>query len=542
MGIRDAAEADAAVPGSAEASSGPAEASSVPAETAVPAEPTEPAKAEPSRSPDADPGAPRAASPRIAPPPPQAAAPQASASPRPRASVPLAAPRRTGFAVTRDGSYGACLADHGDGGWYPERWTLGGPEPYTVRLPGARPESPDAQVLPLPDGRVLIRRPGEGDRHDLALLYPTGPGTGELPVGFLHGEQVRLLPAAADGSAYALTHADGVSTVWLVHGGPGLAPIAEVPGRCTGGIWLDREGRTLALDRESDGRTKTVAVDLANGAVHPLLQITEDSDDRLLLADPDSGLLLMRSNAPGDDRLGWGVLGSTRPVRFPECLRDPGTVPLAVQPGQALTPEACAVALRIGQRAVLWRPSTRRLEPLPTPPGWLVDGAWWGDGDTLRLPYARPEQPYGVRDITLRADVRNVYAAASTEAKGDAGRSAPTPLAPAPPEARLEARPETPGPPSDAPSDTAPAPSDTLPAEPPDAPSDLAQDPASDPPANRVVPLQQAPMSTAEGPVLTAAEGPVRTNDSASPSRHDSATTTVTHASRTAGFSDHVHG
>ncbi|WP_241968456.1 hypothetical protein [Streptomyces sp. ICBB 8177] len=442
-----------------------------------------------------------------------------------------------GFAVTRDGSYGACLADHGDGGWYPERWTLGGPEPYTVRLPGARPESPEAQVLPLPDGRVLIRRPGDGDRHDLALLYPTGPGTGELPVGFLHGEQVRLLPAAADGSAYALARTDGVSTVWLVHGGPGLAPLAEVPGRCNGGIWLDREGRTLALDREIDGRTKTVAVDLADGSVHPLLQITEDSDDRLLLADPDSGLLLVRSDAPGDARLGWGVLGSTRPVRFPDCLRDPGAVPLAVQPGQALTPEACGVALRIGNRAVLWRPSTRRLEPLPTPPGWLVDGAWWGDGDTLRLPYARPEQPYGVRDITLRADVRDVYAAPSSEAKGDTAGPAPVGRS-AGPRVETAAR-RTSGShaeqPASAPPDAPPGPSDAPPpAEQPDQRPDQAKDPVSDHPANRVVPLQQAPMS--------AAEGPVRTNDSASPSRHDSATTTVTDASRTAGFSDHVHG
>lgn len=80
-----------------------------------------------------------------------------------------------------------------------------------------------------------------------------------------------------------------------------------LPGRCSGGVWLDRVGRLLALDRELDGRTKAVAVDLERGGeVSPLLQIAEDSDDRLLLAAPDSGLLLIRSDAPGEPRLGWG--------------------------------------------------------------------------------------------------------------------------------------------------------------------------------------------------------------------------------------------
>lgn len=311
-------------------------------------------------------------------------------------------PRRSGFTVAADGSYAACLAESGQGCWYPERWTLDGPEPYTVPLPGNQPEEPDSQVLPLPDGRVLIRR-RVADRHDLALLYPSGPGTGELPVGFLHGEAVTLLPPLSRPAAYALVRGEETSEVWLVHGGPGLRKVAEVPGRCTGGVWLDRDGRTLALDREHDGRTKTVAVDLAEGIWSPLLQITEDSDDRLLVADPDSGLLLVRSDAPGADRLGWGVLGSRRPVRFPECLRDAdGAVPvtpLAVQPGQALTPEACAVALGIGGRTVLWRPWARRTVPLPTPPGWLPGSAWWSAQGTLRLPYGRPQQPFGVRDI-----------------------------------------------------------------------------------------------------------------------------------------------
>ncbi|WP_240958127.1 hypothetical protein [Streptomyces barkulensis] len=306
-----------------------------------------------------------------------------------------------GLTIAADGSYAARLVPAGDGrGLIPERWTLDGPEPYAVPLPGPRPEGPGSEVLPLPDGRVLIRR-AVGGRHHLALLYPTGPGTGELPLGSVDREGLRLLPPAPHGShgspVHALAPGEHGSTVWLVHGGArGPEPVAEVPGRCSGGTWLDREGRLLALDRtDAAGRTKTVAVDLGRGGeVFPLLELTEDSDDRLLLADPDSGLLLLRSDAPGEVRLGWGVLGSHRPVRFPDALRPPGVAltPFAVQPGQALTPEGCAVALRAdgpnGTWVAVWRPSQRRLRHLPAPVGWVRGtGLWTAEGE-LRLPCA----------------------------------------------------------------------------------------------------------------------------------------------------------
>ncbi len=331
---------------------------------------------------------------------------RAPARPMPPAAVRVPPVARTGFTVAAGGAYAACLADAGDGAWYAERWTLGGPEPYTVPLPVNQPEEPDAQVQPLPDGRVLVLR-RSGDRHDLALLYPTGPGTGQVPVGFLYGDRVRLLPPRADGRAYALVCADGAGTVWLVHGGPGLERCAGLDGRCAGGVWLDRAGRLLALERERDGPVTTVAVDVATGAVSHLLHLADGSRDRLLLADPDSGLLLVRSDAPGTERLGWGVLGGGRPVRFPECLREEEESagrplePVAVQPGHPLAPESCAVLLRCGGRSALWRPGGRGLGRLPTPPGWLAGSAWWPAPGTLRMPYAGPGEPYGVRDIPV---------------------------------------------------------------------------------------------------------------------------------------------
>ncbi|MEV7982903.1 hypothetical protein [Streptomyces sp. NPDC086519] len=318
-----------------------------------------------------------------------------------------------GCAITVDGAYAARLAQL-EGCWYPERWTLDGPEPYVVALPGNQPEEPDTEVQPMGDGRVLIRRRVAG-RHHFALLYPTGPGTGELPLGAVEypdeGASLRLLPPAPGGArAYALAVGPRASAVWLVTGGGASGPelLAVVPGRCSGGVWLDRVGRLLALDRELGGRTKAVVVDLERGGeVSPLLQIAADSDDRLLLADPDSGLILVGSDAPspGQERLGWGVLGSTLPVRFPESLRlpqCPGCVvtPFAVQPGQVLVPESCGVALRIagplGSWVGVWRPRERRMCHLPAPEGWLTGAGVWTRDGVLRLPYVTGEVPCGV--------------------------------------------------------------------------------------------------------------------------------------------------
>ncbi|MFF3345523.1 hypothetical protein [Streptomyces sp. NPDC002779] len=317
---------------------------------------------------------------------------------------------QAGCVITADGAYAARLALDGDC-WFPERWTLDGPEPYAVPLPGNQPEEPGTEVQPMGDGRVLIRRPTDG-RHVFTLLYPTGPGTGELLIGAVEcpdaDTRIRLLPPAPCGRrAYALAVGRYTSTVWLVAGGAfGPEHLAEVPGRCSGGVWLDRTGRMLALDREVGGRTKTVVVDLERGGeVSPLLQIAAESDDRLLLADADSGLLLIGSDAPEPGqppRLGWGVLGSTLPVRFPECLRVPdcSVTPFAVQPGQVLMPENCSVALRVdgplGSWVGVWRPAEKQMRHLPAPEGWLAGAGWWTREGALQLPYSTRAVPCGV--------------------------------------------------------------------------------------------------------------------------------------------------
>ncbi|MER7815094.1 hypothetical protein [Streptomyces sp. NPDC096153] len=357
---------------------------------------------------------------------------------------------RAALTVGAGGSYAARLAGRGDA-LFAERWTLDGPEPYAVPLPLGQPEEQDTEVAPLADGRVLVHRRVAGLRS-FSLLYPTGPGTGELPLGSVESAELRLLPPSPDGTcAFALAPGESSTAVWLVAGGAfGPERVAEVPGRCSGGVWLDRTGRMLALDREQDGITKAVVVDLERGGeVTPLLQITENSNDRLLLADAESGLLMIRSDAAGHDRLGWGVLGSLRPVRFPECLRlpDAAVTPFAIQPGRVLIPESCAVALRIdaaaGTWVGIWRPAGRRLHQLRAPEGWLAGSGLWTREGVLQLPctteavacaVARlepPEDPLPPPPATEPAQPER----AGGEPYGDAGSPAmcrPVPLQQAP--------------------------------------------------------------------------------------------------------------
>ncbi|WP_405661886.1 hypothetical protein OG379_11840 [Streptomyces sp. NBC_01166] len=380
--------------------------------------------------------------------PPAQAAPRVNRAEAPRPPTPsrLVPPALT---LAADHTYAARLTPAGEAegpGWYPERWTLDGPEPYAVPLPLDQPEDASSDVLPLSDGRVLIRREVEPGTHTFSLLYPTGPGTGEVSLGALDCPEFVLLPPSPDGmSACALLPGERSTGVWLVAGGAfGPERVADVPGRCSGGVWLDREGRLLALDRQmpGGGPVKAVVVDLERGGeVTPLLQIAPESNDRLLMADADSGLLLVRSDAPGHDRLGWGVLGSCLPMRFPECLRTPdGTLtPFAVQPGQMLMPESCAVALRVdgaaGSWVGLWRPAGRRLHQFAAPGGWLCGSGFWTREGVLHLPYSQEGAPCAVALLEAPVDEPHPAVAFGTNTSGATparGVCTPVPLGQAP--------------------------------------------------------------------------------------------------------------
>ncbi|MFE6870251.1 alpha/beta fold hydrolase [Kitasatospora sp. NPDC057692] len=328
--------------------------------------------------------------------------------------------RRLSFAFAADGGHAACLASAADGGWYVESWHLptdGPAVPAGLHLPGNRFESFRSQLVALPDGSVLVCR-HDGERHDLVTLRPGAdpdgqPVTAERPLATLRMPGLRLLPLPAGapsgpGAPVALALGSDTrpaTTVWLVRA-DGSAPqqVAEIPGLHGGGVWLDRGGALLALDRVRDGLVRTVVLDLRSGTVTPLLEIGERSNDRLVLFDPDSRFALVRSDAPGTDRIGWGVLGGGEPLRFPEALHVAGMFlrPVAMRPGADGTRVAVQIDHGAGCSLAVWRPAAGRLDPLPVPPGRLGAVGHWSAGG-LRMPYSAPDHPAALATLDVDA-------------------------------------------------------------------------------------------------------------------------------------------
>ncbi|MGW4894515.1 alpha/beta hydrolase family protein [Kitasatospora sp. NPDC004240] len=370
--------------------------------------------------------------------------------------------RRLGFTFAANGSHAACLASAADGGWYAESWHLpaSGPAvPTPLPLPDDRSESLRSQLVALPDGSVLVCR-HDGDRHELRLLTPGGgerpdgttPGSasasGALPgpvrerrLAAFRAPGLRLLPlpappGASPGTGTGLpadapvavalaSDARPATTVRLVRtDGREPETVAEIPGLHGGGVWLDHTGHLLALDRVHDGTVRTVVLDLRSGEVTPLLEIGERSNDRLVLFDPDTRFAMVRSDAPGSDRLGWGMLGGGEPLRFPEGLRPAGMFlrPIAMQPtpagGWAAAGPGAAprIAVQIdhgaGSTLALWQPVAGRLDPLLVPPGRLgAIGHWSAAG--LRMPYSSPDHPAALATVDVDALLGHGPAAAS---------------------------------------------------------------------------------------------------------------------------------
>ncbi|WTW97703.1 alpha/beta fold hydrolase [Streptomycetaceae bacterium NBC_01309] len=316
--------------------------------------------------------------------------------------------RRVSYSFSADGNHAACLATAGDGVWHVESWslraddgsgTLSSPErPYSDK-----PEQLHTQLLALDDGTVLVCRHEPG-HHDLVLLG--GAEDAERRIATARSPGLRLLPyPGPDGLALVLgTDTTPVTTVWRVpvDGGP-LEVLAELQGLFGGGVWLDPAGRRLALDAVRDGRVKSAVLDLGDGSLNPLLEMSETSNDRLQMCDPVSGLLVISSDAPGHDRLGWIRLAEDRSeapgrVRFPEMVHLPNTTVRPV----AIAPDGDRVALQLDRgatsRLAVWGPEEGTLLDVRMPEGCLGGlGRWTGSG--LHIPFSAPDRPSGLATV-----------------------------------------------------------------------------------------------------------------------------------------------
>lgn len=368
---------------------------------------------------------------------------------------------RENFRFSSGGTAAACIAGDGHGILHLEAWSFETPSPRWWQLPSSGAVTRRTQPIPLDDGRVLLCRkrvPGDApDRdgsgvHEIVLFEEiagcaetgrdaVGSTAGERVLGLIESDELvalRLLPGpGADperryrttaGSPNTppmhLAVAIGVdsrvcSTIWrLVADPPHLERLAEIPGALLGGAWLDSTGRFLGVDRvDGDSPAKAVAVDLRDGSWTPLLSVSKVSNDRLLDCHQRSGLLLVCTDASGEERLGWGTLGSDQPVRFPDTLHRPGhpvAYPLTFdQDGQR-------VLLHVDEGArsslAVYTPAEDQLAPVKIPAGFVHGLACWAD-HMLRVPFSTPCQPPGVATVGI-GDTPSWSVAGSAAAPG----------------------------------------------------------------------------------------------------------------------------
>lgn len=309
---------------------------------------------------------------------------------------------RSDFAFAPGGGSAACLRTDPSGRAL-ETWTLDG-EPVSRTVPGLDVDV-ETCLAPLDDGRVLLLR-RDADRvpprHRLDVLSPVGDGwtldrVGEVPAPL--GSSVLAAPGPARlGAVVALEDLDR-STVWSVAGEPPrLAPVVSVPGVLTGGVWLTAD--VLALTVTGDGdRGSGVAVDLADAAWRRIWSVSPRSADRIVLADPRSGVVVVSSDAAGEERLGWGRRGE-RVVRFPDELHRPGhprrAVALDERGERLLVHEQAGAVSRLAVHPL----GTHDVRVVPGPSGTVGGPASWRS-DLVRFPFSTPSTPTTLATLRL---------------------------------------------------------------------------------------------------------------------------------------------
>lgn len=311
---------------------------------------------------------------------------------------------RVSFSFSPTGTRAVCLAAHKENDWQLETWSFDGPSPRRQLLSGM--VSPSDQLIPFDDGRVLLCR-NRGGTHEIVLLTPQvshTPPAHERILAVVHSRGLRVLPSPEAGllGVAIATDERGCSTLWRVSlQEPCMERVTELSGLLLGGVWMDSTGMLLGVDRspEEGGPAKGAAIDLRDGSCIPMLDVTKASNDRLLLCHPRSGLLLVSTDAPGEDRLGWCRLGKPEPVRFPDTLRRPSQ---AVHP-LTFDPDGERVLLHFDEgvrsRLAVYTPAIDRLVSVEFPPGRIRGMACW-TGEVVRFPFSSPTKPTSV--VTAR--------------------------------------------------------------------------------------------------------------------------------------------
>jgi dipeptidyl aminopeptidase/acylaminoacyl peptidase len=316
---------------------------------------------------------------------------------------------RFDFAFSENGRYGVCLKSS-DEAVALESWTLLSAQ--AVYRPVANVAVGRAShTLPLDDGRILLSRSGETELsrpHQLALLEPRDGDFAEQRLGevsTLLGGGLLPSPSSAQLAFFVARDDPEHSTIWrLSTSPPRMEPVVHVPGSLSGGVWLDGDAGVLAVNQDLDGRSSGIVIDLIQREWRRIWSVSDRSADRIVLYSPRSKLLIVTTNATGEERLGWGLLGEGG-VHFPETLHRPGYVRRAL----ALDRGGERLLVHDSQGAVsqlfTYTPADQHLRPIAGPAGTASSPASWA-GDLIRFRFSTPDHPPTLATVRLGTEAR----------------------------------------------------------------------------------------------------------------------------------------
>jgi pimeloyl-ACP methyl ester carboxylesterase len=251
-------------------------------------------------------------------------------------------------------------------------------------------------------------RPTAAGLEVMALDLDPARGTGSArTVADLATPQTCLLPRLPgdDTQLLAVVGFDDTTTLWRIGWRAGsMTEAGRLPAPINGGTWLDETGDRLAVNLEGEtGHSSVYVVDFAIKSFSRLFEASPDSEDRIVLAEPATGRVVVTTDAFGYPAVGLAQPSAAPGVRFVPALPDGDE---AGEPC-ALLPDGRTLVLRHqnGVESRLRLADTETLEvaaPLPLPLG-EVGTPMIVDGRRLRFPFSAPDEPWRAASFDLEA-------------------------------------------------------------------------------------------------------------------------------------------
>jgi dipeptidyl aminopeptidase/acylaminoacyl peptidase len=270
-----------------------------------------------------------------------------------------------------------------------------------------------AEALPAPVQLEIVTadllglcRPTAAGLEVLALDIDAVAGTGAArTVADLATPQTCLLPRlpGADTQLLAVVGFDDTATLFRIGWRDGsMDEAGRLPSPIAGGVWLDDTGDKLAVNLAGEtGRSSVYVVDFAAKSFSRLFEASPDSEDRIMLADPASGRVVVTTDALGYPAIGIAEPKAAAGIRFIPAMEegDEGPEPCSfLSDGRTLV-----LRHENGVESHILLADSESLvvaPPMPLPVGEVGTPVVQA-GRRLRFPFSTPDGPWRPASVDL---------------------------------------------------------------------------------------------------------------------------------------------